>query len=750
MSDFQDRVSDFRDRRSPAAHGEQAGAHGPGGGGAGGSVHQVVFRWDGNQGRQGTGMKAVAHSCPAERAEALGRELGPLLWVSGTAAARQSVVRTLSRDGDVMLVQRWPTTDRGGRPSTISHVLIGDPGTLKIRQCLGLSYGGWGSRESAEKASGRLRVIECAQLDAVARKRLPAMLELLPAVKHALILVAAEWLRDPAQRVSLLAEEKGQPGWPDPDTVPVAYLGLFLLFGRWLGQEWTFATHDTVDTHQLRLTCVPHWEPDAGGAGPLARVTGRRVTARFEHKAAARLVDHLLDHLLAHPDAAAGVPQLVDELAGGAGLEWARRRVLLHEILSTDRRTGTRTDAPAPAPRSAEPGPVGEVDEGDEDRERAETTPPPRLPKPYTYPDPHLDPRPDAYPDPRPDAYSDPRPDAYPNLRPDPHLDPRPDAYPNLRPDPHLDPRPDTYPDPRPDAYSDPHPDSYADPYPDTYAAPAPEDSPPMAPPRPLRTPVQAPVRTPAHEAYGLHEDLLDHRRGNHMQRSLLAARLRTLPDDLLLGELRSADLPPESVELLLDELGNEQRLQERRPEMRHDLCAEVLHNGLYFTPYGQDPEPVSRTAMVTRAADLFTWAVAPLAREERYLRDLRELLHRMTRDSHPTGGNWLRQSIIAPANGQVPDLPPVLWQQILRDVLSRGERAPSAPQSPSAPQPPSASQPPYTVPAPTTAPEPSSTPPRPPTLTSRLSDLTNNPGCVMGVGFAVIAVLITIVLIAL
>jgi hypothetical protein len=702
VSDFQDRVSDFRDRRSPAAHGEQAGAHGPGGGGTGGSVHQVVFRWDGNQGRQGTGMKAVAHSCPAERAEELGRELGPLLWVSGTAAARQSVVRTLSRDGDVMLVQRWPTTDRGGRPSTISHVLIGDPGTLKIRQCLGLSYGGWGGRESAEQASGRLRVIECAQLDAMARKRLPAMLELLPAVKHALILVAAEWLRDPAQRVSLLAEEKGQPGWPEQDTVPVAYLGLFLLFGRWLGQEWTFATHDTVDTHQLRLTCVPHWEPDAGGAGPLARVTGRRVTPRFEHKAAARLVDHLLDRLRAHPDATAGVPQLVEELAGGAGLEWARRRVLLHEILSTDRRTGTRTDAPAPAPRSAEPGPVEEGDEGGEDRERAETPPPPRLPKPYPYPAPHLDPRPDVYADPHPDVYSD------------------------------------------------PHPDSYADPYPDTYAAPAPEDSPPMAPPRPLRAPVQAPGWTPAHEAYGLHQDLLDHRRGNHMQRSLLAARLRTLPDELLLGELRSVDLPPESVELLLDELGNEQRLQERRPEMRHDLCAEVLHNGLYFTPYGQGPEPVSRTAMVTRAADLFTWAVAPLAREERYLRDLRELLHRMTRDSHPTGGNWLRQSIIAPANGQVPDLPPVLWQQILRDVLSRGERAPSAQPSLAAPQLPSASRAPYTVPDPTTAPEPSSTPPRPRTLTSRLSDLTNNPGCVMGVGFSVIAVLITIVLIAL
>ncbi|MCZ1002941.1 hypothetical protein O1M63_41065 [Streptomyces mirabilis] len=459
------------------------------------------------------------------------------------------------------------------------------------------------------------------------------MLELLPAVKHALILVAAEWLRDPAQRVSLLAEEKGQPGWPEQDTVPVAYLGLFLLFGRWLGQEWTFATHDTVDTHQLRLTCVPHWEPDAGGAGPLARVTGRRVTPGSSTR---RPPDWWTT---SRPPPRASrrhrrVPQLVEELAGGAG--WSGRGGASCCTRSSAPTAGPARDRRARARAlPAEPGPVEEGTRG-EDRERAETPPPPRLPKPYPYPAPHLDPRPDVYADSRPDVYSD----------------------------------------PHPDVYSDPHPDSYADPYPDTYAAPAPEDSPPMAPPRPLRAPVQTPVRTPAHEAYGLHQDLLDHRRGNHMQRSLLAARLRTLPDELLLGELRSADLPPESVELLLDELGNEHRLQERRPEMRHDLCAEVLHNGLYFTPYGQGPEPVSRTAMVTRAADLFTWAVAPLAREERYLRDLRELLHRMTRDSHPTGGNWLRQSIIAPANGQVPDLPPVLWQQILRDVLSRGERA--------------------------------------------------------------------------
>ncbi|MFD0429711.1 hypothetical protein ACFQ60_24850 [Streptomyces zhihengii] len=97
-------------------------------------MDQVVFRWGGNQGRQDTGMTAVAHSCPPRRAAELGRELGPLLWVTGTDEPRPSVVRTVSQDGQVMLVQRWPTTDRSGRPSTVSHVLTG-PGRSSAPVC---------------------------------------------------------------------------------------------------------------------------------------------------------------------------------------------------------------------------------------------------------------------------------------------------------------------------------------------------------------------------------------------------------------------------------------------------------------------------------------------------------------------------------------------------------------------------------------------------------------------------------------
>ncbi|PVE12579.1 hypothetical protein [Streptomyces scopuliridis] len=658
-------MNDFQEQRP-----SQRAGGGAGGSGAAGSVHQVIFRWDGNQGRQGTGMTAVAHSCPAERAEELGRELGPLLWVSGTAAPRQSVVRMLSRDGDVMLVQRWPTTDRGGRPSTVSHVLIGDPRTLKTRQCLGLAYGGWGSRESAEKAAGRLRAVECAELDAVARKRLPGMRQQLPTVRNALILVTAEWLRDPAQRVSLLMDElltdgEKLPGWPDQDAVPLVYLGLFMLFGSWLGQEWTFATYDTVDTHQLRLTCVPRWEPDAGGSGPLARVMGRSpAKPQFEHMAAARLVDHVL----AHPADSPGVPQLVDGLRDGARLEWARRRLLLKEILYADRRE--------PPLRSATPAPTA--------------------------------PAPEPEPEPAPVSVSPPTP------------------------------------------------------------APAPEPA-PEPPPTPAPTPAPTtgyPQAATAHEARSLHAELRVHRRGNALHRGLLAERLRTLSDGLLLDELRSADLPQDSVELLLDELGSDHRVRVRRTGMRHELCAEVLRNGLYYTPNRPDPEPLSRTAMAKRAADLFTWAVAPLARDERYLRDLQELLHRMGRDRHPTAGNWLWQSIITPRNGEVPDLPPVVWQQILRDVITQNTAppsppatptaptAPTAPQAPRAPQPPQVPQVPQlprmpqAVPASPTTQQPSPTRPSPPALATRLSELATSPGCVVGTGVGVIAVLIAVLLI--
>ncbi|GAA3575220.1 hypothetical protein [Streptomyces osmaniensis] len=654
-----------------------------------GPVQQVVYRWDGNHGRQGTGMNAVAHSCDAERAEELGRELGPLLWVSGAAAARPSVVRTLSGDGAVLLVRRWPTTDRGGRPSTVSHVLVGDRGTLKVRQCLGLAYGGWGSREKAESASGKQDPVESAKLDALALKRLPQMLDRLPSVKHALTLTAAEWLRDPTQRLSLLMEEKGHQGWPDEEEVPLVYLGLFLLFGPWLEQQWTFATYDTADSHPLRLTSVPRWEPDTGGSGPLARVRGGRpANSRFELWAGSELVRHLL----AHPDADAGVPQLTDELRGGAALDWERRRARLKEILGTDRTppNGTRIPAPAPAPRTREPQEPVETPERDRDPAPAAVAS-----EPYAT----------AYPESYTESYAEPRQEP-------PTSESRADPYarPHTPPPPH------------------PHLPPYAHPHANSAPVPPPPP-PPTAPPQSLHRPE-------------LHRELCGHRRGDVMRQSVLLAELRRQPDEVLVHELCTREIPPQSVELLLDVLGEPHRADGRSPELRHALCAEVLENGLYFTPHVAGADGRSGADRASRAARLFTWAVAPLARDERHLRQLQELLYRLSRDPHPTTGNWLRQSIIDPPGNQVPDLPPVVWSRLLSNALTRMDKPPH-----------SAPPPAQSLPSPHTAPAPMTPPPQPPpfgkqSFMARITGGFGTAGCLLagGLSFCVIAIIIVIV----
>ncbi|MFE0255388.1 hypothetical protein [Streptomyces sp. NPDC059010] len=589
-----------------------------------GPVHQVVFRWDGNQGRQDTGMHAVAHSCEAGRAEELGRDLGSLLWVSGAAAARPSVVRTLSRDGDVLLVQRRPTKDRGGRPSTVSHVLVGDHDTLTPGRCLTLAYGGWRGQGEVEQASGGLPEFDRAELERAAWKRRPEMLERLPEVQHALILATAELLRDPRQRVSLLLEEKTPRDWPTPDLVPVAYLGLVLIFGPWLRKRWTFATYDTVDGHPLRLMSVPRWEADSGESGPLARIRGRAEAHHgFEQKAAFQLVTHLLSH----PEADPGVPQLVDKLPEGAAMDWGRRSDLLKQILGAGPASGPRT-----TPRRPDP------------------TPP---------------------------------------------------------------------------------------------SVPA-----PPAPPPPAN----------GHDPHALHRDLLGNVHGDGMQRGYLIARLEEQSDEVLLHELTFGEqLPPDSLDLLLRELGRPDRVQVRHPGMRHELCTEVLLNGLYFNLQEPSPEHVSE---VDRAAGLFTWAVAPYVRDPRHQPHLAQVLHLVGLSPLPTDADWLRKSILRPANGQVPDLPPELWRQLVEDKMSQnGTQLPAAP--PPLPQQPLAEP---------SLPPPSLPPPPPPsvfkplasqspvpqqtvfasessTLTGKLSDLANRyPGRVLGS----VALLFVVVFVAL
>ncbi|MCS0635313.1 hypothetical protein NX801_06505 [Streptomyces sp. LP05-1] len=550
-----------------AGYDDRSGAGGNGyenppdrGGSPGGGVHQVFFRWDASRGPQGSGMAAVAHSCGPERATELAGELGPLLWVPGVR--RASVVRVPSHRGDILLVQRRPFTDRTGRPSTLSHAFVGDRHSLPPELCLALAYQGWGSPQGAEEAAGELRVVERERLRRLAEGRLPEMVRRLPEVARPLTLIAAEWLRDPRRRVSLLAQ-----GPPDDrgDTAALVGFGLFRLFADWLNQEWSFATYDAVDTHPVRLVSVPRWEPDAGGAGQLARVEDQPLTkAGLEHHVA----DLLVRQLLANPAAGPGVPQLTGRLRGGAALDWPDRRELLRGLLEAERHAVARRPASA------------------------------RRPDPVSAPPTHGAPSRASGPDraPGPDRASGPARE----------------------------------PGPEP-------------------AASAP------APPAWSRE-SSAPARPVPEWPTG---------------RS----------DEELVAELGAGQLSPNAVQRALAELRKPDRRETRTPELRHRLCREVVQRELCLPPPGEPGE--SATGRARRAADLFAWAVVPLARDETHLEDLHKLLHRILRkyrSGDPAAAAWLQEALLRSPDGNAPQLHPALWQQLVRELLDRTDESPRTP----------------------------------------------------------------------
>ncbi|MDF9804879.1 hypothetical protein M2436_003426 [Streptomyces sp. HB372] len=574
--------------------------------GPGGRLDQVVFRWDGNQGRSSTGMAAVAHSCSAERAESLRRELGPLLWVPGPGPApRASSVRVSSRAVGTVLLQRWPTLDRGGRPSTACHAVFGGAGTLTPLRCLGLGGSAWSRRAVAETAAGGLPTLDGARLRATAAERLRMMFDELPAVKDPLTVVTAEWLRDPSRRLSLLAEEHDLPDWPRLNRAPLLYLGLLSVFGDWFGTEWSYATYDTADTHPLRLTCVPEWSSQAAGARSLARIRLRPPAEKdIETAAAKEMVEYVLDR----PGAAPGVPHLTGELLSGARLPRQERREALRRML-------TARHAPAPAPAR------------EEDRYATESRQEDRYAREVR----------------ENDRYA---------------TEPRQE---------------------------------------DRYAR-------------------QGSQARHDQERRRLQEELLVHQRVDAAQSARLAARLRDLRDDPLLTLLCADGLPWASRDLVLDELARPERRRSRDEATAHALCTEVLRHNLYFRPGRPEADSPSAPEMRKRAAELFSWAVAPLVRDPHRAPDLRPLFNIVLKDGRGTGMEWLRSILVAPQGGRAPDLPPQLWQQVVADLLAHPV-AVTAPGPAPAQAPAPAHVPPVAVPAPAPAPAPvpTSAPAKPP-----------------------------------
>lgn len=168
-----------------------------------------------------------------------------------------------------------------------------------------------------------------------------------------------------------------------------------------------------------------------------------------------------------------------------------------------------------------------------------------------------------------------------------------------------------------------------------------------------------------------LQEELLVHQRVDTAQSARLAARLRDLRDDPLLTLLSADGLPWASRDLILAELADEVRQRSRDEATAHALCTEVLRHNLYFRPGRSGADGPSVPEMRERAAELFSWAVAPLVRDPHRAPDLRPLFNIVLKDGRGTGMEWLRRILVAPPGNRAPDLPPQLWQQVVTDLLA-------------------------------------------------------------------------------
>ncbi|MER0247021.1 hypothetical protein AAHZ94_34695, partial [Streptomyces sp. HSW2009] len=164
-----------------------------------------------------------------------------------------------------------------------------------------------------------------------------------------------------------------------------------------------------------------------------------------------------------------------------------------------------------------------------------------------------------------------------------------------------------------------------------------------------------------------------------------LVERLAALDDARLLDELRASVGHPYARDLLLAELGRERRVQIRGTAMANELCTEVLSRFLYYDPNGPEGQRLTPGEMAERAADLFTWAVVPVARNEVHRSALVEIFALLCRGQSPVARVWIDRALVHPYTGSPPDLPPQVWKLVLEEQEGR-HHAPALPPRQAAP----------------------------------------------------------------
>nr|WSZ99008.1 hypothetical protein OH820_28070 [Streptomyces sp. NBC_00857] len=249
-------------------------------------LDQIVFRWEADNSMGTTGFGPVAWSNGRDTAETVFRHVAPLLRT--TAAETVPALIRLERKGRALLIHRAALPDPDGQPSAVCHALTGASATLDAETCLGLHAWSWenGGLRLGEVRGGLEQVRTAAVLESAEEGR-RALVRGLPALEETLKSVAAEVLRRPGQKFTVLDREGGK----------AAHRVLWGLYGIFRGLHpngWTFATHDTIEERSIQFVFVRGW------AGPVPQNTertrmdpGERLGDRAE-EVAGWLVDHYL------------------------------------------------------------------------------------------------------------------------------------------------------------------------------------------------------------------------------------------------------------------------------------------------------------------------------------------------------------------------------------------------------------------------------------------------------------------------
>ncbi|GAA4896455.1 hypothetical protein GCM10023237_13660 [Streptomyces coeruleoprunus] len=219
-------------------------------------VDQIVFRWDSDNVSGTTGFGPVAWSCPAETADSVFRGTGPLLRATGEAT-RPALLR-LERGDLVLLVHRAPWRGAGGRASTVCHALLGPAGVLDPATCLGLHTWRWEGADAAlARGRGELDPVPESVLHPAADEGAALLTHGLEETRSELTGAVAEFLRHPTAGYTLLD--------PTGRAACRVLWGLHGIFGDYIDKRWTFATHDTAETDQVRFVFVSRWTGEASG-----------------------------------------------------------------------------------------------------------------------------------------------------------------------------------------------------------------------------------------------------------------------------------------------------------------------------------------------------------------------------------------------------------------------------------------------------------------------------------------------------